>query len=131
MKITLHSIHCQAKTESDADEIYCTITTGDAQKRQLACIELGKFETDTKLQPGKLLWSGANALLVTITFMESDANEPNHGADDFIGEITASAGGNCTPGRCALDEGIPAPNLRQFTLTGSAARYVIQLQVHM
>jgi len=131
MKITLHSIHCQAKTESDADEIYCTITTADAQQRQLAPIEVGSFEIGTKLQPNKLLWNGAGALLVTITFMESDANEPNHGADDFIGEITTSAGGNCTPGRCALDEGIPAPNLRQFTLTGSAARYVIQLQVHM
>jgi hypothetical protein len=130
MKITLHSIHCHAKTESGADEIYCTITTGDAQKRQLARIELGNFEIGTKLQPNQLLWSGG-ALLVTITFMESDANEPNHGADDFIGEITVSANGNCTPDRCALDEGIPAPNLRQFILTGSAASYVIQLQIHM
>jgi len=129
MKITLHSIHCQAKTESDADEIYCTITTGGAQKCQLARIEIGNFETGTNLQPGKLLWNDSGALLVTISFMESDANEPNHGADDFIGEITVSAGAACTPGRCTLDEGLPAPNLRQFTLTGSAARYVIQLQI--
>jgi hypothetical protein len=131
MKITLHSIHCQAKTESDADEIYCTMTTGDAQKRQLAGIDVGSFEIGTQLQPNQLLWNGSGALLVTITFMESDANEPNHGADDFIGEITVSANATYTPGRCTLDEGIPAPNLRQFTLTGSAARYVIQLQIHM
>jgi hypothetical protein len=129
VKIALHSIHCQAKTESDADEIYCTITTGDAQKRVLARMEIGNFEIGTKLQPNQLLWNGGGALLVAVTFMESDANEPNHGADDFIGEITVSASGNCTPGRCTLDEGLPAPNLRQFTMTGSAARYVIQLQI--
>src|SRR5438477_10279057 len=129
MKITLHGIHCQTKTESDADEIYCTIATGDAQQRQLARIEIGNFEIGTNLQPNKLLWNGSGALLVTITFMESDANEPNHGADDFIGEITVSRDATCTPGRCTLDEGVPASHLRQFTLTGSAARYVIQLQV--
>ena len=66
MKITLHGIHCQTKTESDADEIYCTITTGDAQQRQLARIEIGNFEIGTNLQPNKLLWNGSGALLVTI-----------------------------------------------------------------
>jgi hypothetical protein len=130
MKITLHSIHCHAKTESDADEIYCTITTADSQQRQLARIDIGNFEIGTTLQPNKLLWNGADALLVTIRFLESDAHEPNHGADDFIGEITVTRDATITPGHATLDEGFAAPNLRQLTLTGSAAHYTIQLQIH-
>src|SRR5262244_142262 len=41
VKITLHSVHCRAKTESGEDEIYCTVTTADAQRRELARVGVG------------------------------------------------------------------------------------------
>ncbi len=132
MKITLHSVHCRAKTESDQDEIYCVVTTGDAQRRELARTEVGTFDIGTNMHPDKLLWQGTSALLVTITFMESDAAEPGHGSDDFIGELTVSLDGTCKPGHGTLDEGFAESNrYRQFTMTGSAAHYVIQLQIQV
>jgi hypothetical protein len=130
VKITLHSMHCHAKTETDEDEIYCVVTTGDSQHLQLARVDIGKFEIGRDLRPDQLIWSGTNALVVQITFMESDADEPEHGSDDFIGEVTISLDGTCKPGHATLDEGYDAGNrYRQFSMTGSAAHYVVQLQI--
>lgn len=130
MKITLHRVQCHAKTESGEDEIYCVVTTGDAQQRELARVDVGRFEIGRDVQPEKLLWQGNGALLVNVRFMESDAGEPGHGADDFIGEITVSRDGACTPGHCTLDEGFAETNrYRQFSMTGSAANYVLQLEI--
>lgn len=130
MKITLHRVQCHAKTESGEDEIYCVVTTGDAQQRELARVDVGRFEIGREVRPDKLIWKGTDALVVAIRFMESDAGEPQHGADDFIGEITVSRDGSCQPGHCTLDEGFAESNrYRQFSMTGSAAHYIIQLQI--
>ena len=130
MKITLHSMQCYAKTETGEDEIYCVVTTGDAQRLHLARVDVGSFEVGREIRPDQLIWSGTSALVVLITFMESDAAEPEHGSDDFIGEVTVSLDGTCKPGHSTLDEGYGATNrYRQFSMTGSAAHYVAQLQI--
>ena len=131
MKVTLQAMHCYKKTESDEDEIYCVVTTGGgANRRELARFEVGNFEVARTLHPGKLLWDGTSWPDVTITVMESDENEPGHGSDDFIGEVTVSADGNCKPGRATLDEGYDeSKRYRQFSMTGSAAHYVVHLEV--
>jgi hypothetical protein len=131
VKITLQGMHCYKKTESDEDEIYCLVTTGgSANRRELARFEVGNFEVGRTLHPGKLLWDGTSWPEVTITVMESDENEPGHGSDDFIGEVAVSADGNCKPGRETLDEGYDArKRYRQFSMTGSAAHYVLHLEV--
>jgi hypothetical protein len=124
-------MHCYKKTESDEDEIYCVVTTGGgANRRELARFEVGNFEVGKTLHPGKLLWDGTSWPEVTITVMESDENEPAHGSDDFIGEVAVSADGSCNPGRATLDEGNDASKrYRQFSMTGSAAHYVVHLEV--
>jgi len=83
------------------------------------------------LQPGKLVWDGTGGPAVTITIMESDENEPEHGSsDDFIGEVTVSADGSCKPGRATLDEGNDeTKRYRQFSMTGSAGHYVVHLEI--
>ena len=131
MKITFHGMRCFAKTESDEDEIYCVVTTGsDANRRELARVEIGNFEIGRDLQREILIWEGTSQPDVTITVMESDADEPAYGSDDFIGEVTVSADGNCKPGRATLDEGHDASKrYRQFSMTGSAAHYVVHLGV--
>ena len=130
MKVTLQGMHCLKTTESDGDEIYCVVTAGGANGRELARFEVGNFEVGRTLHPGKLLWDGMGELAVTITIMESDENEPGHGGDDFIGEVTVSADGNCKPGRGTLDEGNDeSKRYRQFSMTGSAAHYVLHLEV--
>ena len=124
-------MHCYKKTESDEDEIYCVVTTGGgANRRELARFEVGNFEIGRTLHPGKLLWDGTSWPEVTITVMESDADEPGHGSDDFIGEVTVSSDGSCKPGRATLDEGNDeSKRYRQFSMTGSGAHYVLQLEV--
>ena len=67
---------------------------------------------------------------MTITVMESDENQPGHGSDDFVGEVTVSADGKCEPGRATLDEGNDeSKRYRQFSMTGSAAHYVVHLEI--
>ncbi len=131
MKVTLQGMRCLKKTESDEDEIYCVVTTGGANARELARFDVGNFEVGRTLHPGKLLWDGTSWSDVTITVMESDENEPGHGSsDDFIGEVTVSADGNCKPGRGTLDEGSDeSKRYRQFSMTGSAAHYVVHLEI--
>jgi hypothetical protein len=130
VKVTLQGMHCLKKTESDEDEIYCVVTTGGANARELARFDVGNFEVGRTLRPGKLVWDGTNWLAVTITVMESDENEAGHGSDDFIGEVTVSADGSCKPGRATLDEGNDArKQYRQFSMTGSAAHYVVHLEI--
>jgi len=131
VKVTLQGVHCYKKTESDEDEIYCVVTTGGgANQRELARFDVGNFEVGRTLHPGKLLWDGMSWPEVTITVMESDADEPGHGSDDFIGEVTVSADGNCKPGRGTLDEGNDASKrYLQFSMTGSAAHYVVHLEI--
>jgi len=131
VKVTLQGMHCLKKTESDEDEIYCVVTTGgDANRRELARFDVGNFEVGRTLHPGKLLWDGTNWPAVTITVMESDENQPGHGSDDFIGEVTVSADGKCKPGRATLDEGVDeSKRYRQFSMTGSAAHYVVHLEI--
>jgi len=132
VKVTLQGMRCLKTTESDGDEIYCVVTTGgDANQRELARFEVGNFEVGRTLHPGKLLWDGTGGPAVTITVMESDENEPEHGSsDDFIGEVTVSADGNCKPGRATLDEGSDeSTRYRQFSMTGSAAHYVVHLEI--
>jgi hypothetical protein len=131
VKVILHGMHCIRKTESDEDEIYCVVTTGGGtNRRELARFEVGNFEVGSILHPDKLIWDGTSWPHVTITVMESDADEPEHGGDDFIGEITVSADGTCKPGRATLDEGYDeSKRLRQFSMTGSAAHYVVHLEV--
>ncbi|MGB8475949.1 MAG: hypothetical protein WCE61_17855 [Candidatus Acidiferrum sp.] len=127
MKLILHSIRCLRKTESDEDEIYCVVTAG---KERLGRVDVGNFEVGRELHPDQLIWEGSSGQDVTITVMESDEEELNHGSDDFIGEITVSADGNCKPGRVTLDEGFDeSKRYRQFSLTGSGAQYVVQLGV--
>src|SRR6266403_137204 len=79
VKVTLQGMHCYKKTESDEDEIYCVVTTGGANARELARFDVGNFEVGRTLHPGKLLWDGTNWPAVTITVMESDENQPGHG----------------------------------------------------
>jgi hypothetical protein len=130
VKVTLQGMHCYKKTESGEDEIYCVVTTGGANRRELARIEVGNFEVGRTLHPGKLIWDGTSWPNVTITVMESEENEPAHGSDDFIGEVTVSADGSCKPGRGTLDEGYEeSKRYRQFSMTGSAAHYVLHLEV--
>ena len=131
MKVTLQGMHCYKKTESGEDEIYCVVTTGGgANRRELARFDVGKFDVGRTLHPGKMLWDGTSWPEVTITVMESDENESAHGGDDFIGEVTVSADGNCRPGRATLDEGYEeSKRYRQFSMTGSAAHYVLHLDV--
>lgn len=131
MKVTLHGMRCLKKTESDEDEIYCVVTTGSgANRRELARFDVGNFEVGRTLHPEKLLWDGTSWPDVTITIMESDANEPAYGSDDFIGELTVSADVTCKPGRATLDEGFDeTKRYRQFSMTGSAAHYVVHLEV--
>ena len=130
MKVTLQGMRCLKTTESDGDEIYCVVTTGGANGRELARFDVGNFEVGRTLHPGKLLWDGASWPEVTITVMESDENELGHGSDDFIGEVTVSADGSCKPGRGTLDEGADeSKRYRQFSMTGSAAHYVVHLEV--
>jgi hypothetical protein len=129
--VTLQGMRCLKTTESDGDEIYCVVTTGGgANGRELARFEIGNFEVGGTLHPGKLLWDGTSWPDVTITVMESDENQPGHGSDDFIGEVTVSADGSCKPGRATLDEGNDArKQYRQFSMTGSAAHYVVHLEI--
>ncbi len=130
MKVTLQGMRCLKTTESDGDEIYCVVTTGGANGRELARFDVGNFEVGRTLHPGKLLWDGTGGTAVTITVMESDADEAGHGSDDFIGEVTVSADGNCKPGRGTLDEGYEeSKRYRQFSMTGSAAHYVVHLEI--
>jgi hypothetical protein len=131
VKITLHGMHCYAKTESDEDEIYCVVTTGsDGNRRELARVEIGNFEIGRDLQREILLLEGPSQPDMTITVMESDANEPAYGSDDFIGEVTVSVDGSCKPGHGTLDEGYDeSKRYRQFSMTGSGAHYVLQLEV--
>jgi hypothetical protein len=131
VKVTLQDIRCIKKTESDEDEIYCVVTTGGGtNRRELSQFDVGKFEVGTTLHPQKLIWDGTTWPEVTITIMESDANQPGHGSDDFIGEVTVSSDGSCMPGRATLDEGYGESKIfRQFSITGSAAHYVLHLQV--
>jgi len=131
VKVTLQGMHCLKKTESDEDEIYCVVTTGGgANRRELARLDVGKFDVGRTLHPGILLCDGTSWPDVTITVMESDAGEPGHGSDDFIGEVTVSADGRCKPGRATLDEGSDeSKRYRQFSMTGSAAHYVVHLEV--
>jgi hypothetical protein len=130
VKITLHRVQCHAKTESGEDEIYCVVTTGDAQGRELARVDVGRFEIGRDVQPEKLLWQGNSVLLVRLRFMENDAGQPGHGSDDFIGEVSVSRDGACLPGHCTLDEGFAeGQRFRQFAMTGSGASYVVQLTV--
>jgi len=131
VKVTLQGMRCLKTTESDGDEIYSVVTTGGvANGRELARFEVGNFEVGTTLHPGKLIWDGTGGPAVTITVMESDENEPGRGSDDFIGEVTVSADGNCKPGRATLDEGNDeTKRYRQFSMTGSAAHYVLHLEV--
>jgi len=130
VKVTLQGMRCLKTTESDGDEIYCVVTTGGANGRELARFDVGNFEVGRTLHPGKLLWDGTGGTAVTITVMESDADEAGHGSDDFIGEVTVSADGNCKPGRGTLDEGYEeSKRYRQFSMTGSAAHYVVHLEI--
>lgn len=130
MKVTLQGMRCLKTTESDGDEIYCVVTTGGANGRELARFDVGNFDVGRTLHPGKLLWDGTGGTAVTITVMESDADEAGHGSDDFIGEVTVSADGNCKPGRGTLDEGYEeSKRYRQFSMTGSAAHYVVHLEI--
>lgn len=131
MKVTLQSMRCIKKTESDEDEIYCVVTTGGgANRRELARFDVGKFEVGRTLHPDKLIWDGTSWPNVTVTVMESDANEPGHGSDDYIGEVTVSADGSCKPGRATLDEGYEeSKRYRQFSMTGSGAHYVVHLEI--
>ena len=123
-------MRCLKKTESGEDEIYCVVTTGGANARELARFDIGNFEVGRTLHPGKLLWDGTNWPAVTITVMESDENQPGHGSDDFVGEVTVSADGKCKPGRATLDEGNDeSKRYRQFSMTGSAAHYVVHLEI--
>ena len=130
VKVTLQGMRCLKTTESDGDEIYCVVIA-DGDRRELARFEVGNFDVGKTLHPGKLLWDGTGGPAVTITVMESDENEPEHGgSDDFIGEVTVSADGSCTPGRATLDEGIDeSKRYRQFSMTGSAAHYVVHLEI--
>jgi len=130
VKVTLQGMRCLKTTESDGDEIYCVVTTGGANGRELARFDVGNFDVGRTLHPGKLLWDGTGGTAVTITVMESDADEAGHGSDDFIGEVTVSADGNCKPGRGTLDEGYEeSKRYRQFSMTGSAAHYVVHLEI--
>ena len=131
MKVTLQGMRCLKTTESDGDEIYCVVTTdGVANGRELARFEVGNFDVGTTLHPGKLIWDGTGGPAVTITVMESDENEPEGGSDDFIGEVTVSTDGSCKPGRATLDEGNDeSKRYRQFSMTGSAAHYVVHLEI--
>ena len=131
MKVILQGMRCYAKTESGEDEIYCVVATaGGAPRQELARIDVGNFEIGRDIRPGRLIWNETNRQDVTVMVMESDANEPAHGSDDFIGEILISADGNCKPGRSTLDEGYAEGKLyRQFSMTGSGAHYVVQLEV--
>ncbi len=131
MKITFQGVHCYAKTESDEDEIYCVVSSGsDRSRRELARVEVGSFEIGRDLQREILIWEGPSHPDMTITVMESDADEPAYGSDDFIGEITVSADGSCKPGHGTLDEGFDeGKRYRRFSMTGSGAHYVLQLEV--
>ena len=131
MKVTLQGMRCIKKTESDEDEIYCVVTTGGgASRRELSRFGVGKFEVGRALHPQKLIWDGTSWPDVTITVMESDADQPGHGSDDFIGEVTLSADGSCKPGRATLDEGYDqSKRFRQFSMTGSGAHYVVHLEI--
>ena len=130
MKVILQGMRCLKKTESGEDEIYCVVTTGGANARELARFDIGNCEVGRTLHPGKLLWDGTNWPAVTITVMESDENQPGHGSDDFVGEVTVSADGKCKPGRATLDEGNDeSKRYRQFSMTGSAAHYVVHLEI--
>jgi len=131
VKVTLQSMRCIKKTESDEDEIYCVVTTGGgASRRELSRFGVGKFEVGRALHPQKLIWDGTSWPDVTITVMESDADQPGHGSDDFIGEVTVSADGICKPGRATLDEGYDqSKRFRQFSMTGSGAHYVVHLEI--
>ncbi len=130
-KVTLHAVLCHAKTESDADEIYCLVTTGTgSERREVMRFDVGNFEIGCEIRPARLVWNGTAWPDVTITVMENDANEPGRGADDFIGEVTVSADGNCQPGRATLDEGYDqTKRFRRFSMTGSGAHYLVQLEV--
>jgi hypothetical protein len=131
VKIIFHGMHCYAKTESDEDEIYCVVTTGgDANRRELARVEIGNFEIGRDLRREILIWEGPSQPDMTITVMESDADEPAYGSDDFIGEVTVSGDGSCKPGHGTLDEGYDeSKRYRRFSMTGSGAHYALQLEV--
>jgi len=129
VKVTLQGMRCLKTTESDGDEIYCVVTAG-GDRREFARFEVGNFDVGKTLHPGKLLWDGTGGTAVTITIMESDENEAGHGSDDFIGEVTVTGDGICTPGRATLDEGNDeTKRYRQFAMTGSAAHYVVHLEI--
>jgi hypothetical protein len=99
-----------------------------AAHSNLTRIEVGNFNVGTDLQPDQLLWNGGSG--ATIRLMESDENEPEHGSDDFIGEIVVGADGSCTTGHNTLDEGFAeGKRVRQFSLQGSGAHYLVQLEI--
>jgi hypothetical protein len=129
MKITLQRVRCHKKTENDDDEIYCLVGNGD-EKKQPKRFDVGKFGTGSDLLPEMLIWDRRESGEVSVTLMEDDSKEAGRGGDDFIGEILVSGDGSCKPGRCALDEGFEASNrYRRFSMTGSGAHYVVQLEV--
>lgn len=128
MRVRLHALRCLAKTESDEDEIYCLVAGRGG--REQSRIEVGSFDIGRELCPDSLLCDEPNLPGVKITLMESDADEPAHGSDDFIGEITVNADGKCQPGHATLDEGFDGSRrYRQFSMTGSGAHYVAQFEV--
>lgn len=130
MRVKLHTLRCIAKTENDEDEIYCLVMASGAGSRGPSRIEVGSFDVGRELLLDSLLCDETNLASLKITLMESDADEPAHGSDDFIGEITVSADGSCRPGHGTLDEGFdPSKRYRQFSMTGSGAHYVAQFEV--
>lgn len=130
MRITLQRVRCHKRTETGNDQIYCLVGNGD-EKKQPKRFDVGQFDTGRDLLPQMLLWDRAESGEVVVTLMEDDANQSGRGGDDFIGEILVAADGACRPGRCALDEGFEASNrYRRFSMTGSGAHYVVQLEVN-
>jgi len=128
VRISLQSIRCYATTESDGDEIYCVVEPSGGADEKLTRIEIGNFGVGTNLSANKLLWNCKTG--ATIRFMENDENEPEHGSDDFVGEIVVYTDANCTTGHNTLDEGFDeSKRYRQFSLQGSGAHYVVQLEI--
>jgi hypothetical protein len=128
MRVSLQDIHCYATTESDGDEIYCLVAPGVTTNQNFTRLDIGDFAEGVALRPNKLLWSGSSG--ATIRFMEDDEQEPGHGSDDFIGEIVVNADGSCTPRHNTLDEGFDeGRRYRRFSLQGSGANYLVQLEI--
>jgi hypothetical protein len=127
VKVMMRGMRCLATTEPDGDEIYCIIVPS-GENEHLTRIEIGTFDIGADVRPEKLIWNGSSG--AAIRFMESDENEPEHGSDDFIGEIVVGTDGKCTPGRCTLDEGFAeGTSFRRFSMNGSGAHYAVQLEI--